>query len=196
MRLKIVLPAFLLALLTCGILFAAKAERVYQQSGSHLRISIETYQARRSLTPVIVSLAGAEVEAEMDRQGRVFAEVGAVLGGSVEPLFTIDLEQGWVDLGGGAQPIFIYEQNDVRTRFWFAADTVELPLELDRDRKSGTLYLGRLEIPVKMAVDENVRLDSEVRRVMTAPRSERVADPSAVAHLRPDRIRIRTDKGE
>ncbi len=147
---------FLSALaLQAAVVELVAAEHVYMQSGSHLRISIETYQVRRGLTPMIVSLAGSEVSAAMDSSGRVYEERHDMTAGQNEPLFTVDLALGTIDLAGKLYNIHVYEQNQIRTRFWFADETVELPLQLDKDGQKGKLFLGRLAIPAEISSSEH-----------------------------------------
>lgn len=186
----------LFLLLACGFLSAVETERIYLQSGSHLRIAIETCQARQGLTPLVVSLAGVEVEAVLDSQGRVFTGEIAARENNAEPLFTIDLQRGTADLGSGAQAIFIYEENRVRTRFWFVAETVELPLQLDRQNRIGTLLLGRMAIPAQVSATETVRFDSTARAAAAARRAESRSGRSGAAQLWPNHIRIRVGKAE
>jgi hypothetical protein len=132
----------------------AQGDRVYLQSGSHLRFSIETYQTRQGWTPLQVSLDGTEVAAVADGRGRVFASTQNNAPGQVEPLFIIDLLQGTIDLAGTLHKIHVYEQNDVRTRFWIMAETIELPLELQEDGRTGTLYVGGMAIQVRVSADK------------------------------------------
>lgn len=123
---------------------------VYLQSGSNLRISIETYQAREGWTPVIVSVAGAEVSAVMDGQGRVVQAWAKGLDKRSLPLFTIELEKGRILLGREAHAIRVFEQNNVRTRFEIAEAAILLPLRLGQGNKAGTLRFGGLEISARV----------------------------------------------
>jgi hypothetical protein len=158
----------LFVLLSLAALPVAGSEHVYLQDGSHLRISLETYQARRGFTPVVVTLAGAEVAGVMDTLGRVFVRENLAREENAEPLFAIDLRGGTIDLGNGGQAIFIYEENEMRTRFWFAEETVELPLKLEDDGTGGTLFLGRMEIPAQVVSRESLFMDPEARRTRLA----------------------------
>ena len=177
----------IVALSFCCAVFAAQVERVYLQSGSHLRISIETYQTRAGLTPVLVSLAGAEVEAVMDAQGQVFAaEHGSPATG--EPLFSVNLALETIDLAGSLQEIHVYERNAVRTRFWFKADEVELPLRLDEQKGEGTLYLGRLAIPAKVG-DETAMLDGRLDLQNQNSQPLEISRMRQSAHLSAGRIK-------
>src|SRR5512143_3890504 len=110
---------------------ATAGEWLYLQTGSDLRVSIETIRAQKGWTPVIVSTGGAEVSAVMDTDGRVLHDWAKGLGKRGIPLFTIDLEKGQVLLGREAHFIRIYEQNAVRTRFAIAEGVVALPLRMD-----------------------------------------------------------------
>jgi len=129
---------------------ATQSNWVYLQSGSNLRISIETYQTRQGWTPVIVSVAGAEVSAVMDGQGRVVQAWAKGLDKRSLPLFTIELDKGRILLGREAHAIRVYEQNNVRTRFEIAEAAILLPLRLGQGNKAGTLRFGGLEIPARV----------------------------------------------
>jgi hypothetical protein len=174
-------------------LFAAEAKGVYLQSGSHLRISIETCLTRSGLTPVIVSLADAHVFAVMDGSGRVFGEEKADMRAGAQPFFTIHLAQGRIDLAGGFQNIFVYEKNEVRTRFWFTEKTVALPLRLDEAGESGTLFLGTMEIPVQLSAGENVHCDTPSRSARGGTSGNGLV---TVVQLPRELVRIRSSKSE
>ena len=191
---------------------ATQSNLVYLQNGSSLRISIETYQAREGWTPVIVSVAGAEVSAVMDVQGRVVhfvagAEVSTPTNGQgrvaharvkgldkpILPLFTIELEKGRILLGREAHAIRIYEQNGVRTRFMIAEGAIALPLGLDRQGKAGTLRFGGLEIPARVnAINPTRPLGNKFNpQAVVAAQSMVQRGHSTEAQLAPSRIRAR-----
>ena len=147
-----------LALVTVGLVLALQAadkrttqgDLVYLQNGSNLRISIETYRARDGWTPVIVSVAGAEVSAVMDSKGRVVHEWAKGLDKHSIPLFTIELDKGRVMLAREAHGVQVFEQNNMRTRFEIAESVIQLPVRMDRTGKNGRLRFGGLEIPAQV----------------------------------------------
>jgi hypothetical protein len=172
---------------------ATQSNWVYLESGSNLRISIETYQTRQGWTPVIVSVAGADVSAVMDRQGRVVHDWAKGLDKHSIPLFTIDLEKGRVLLGREAHAIRIYEQNGVRTRFEIADGAIALPLRLGEGNKAGALRFGGLEIPARVnainparAVGNKIDRQAVVAAQLVVRRGRRTE-----AQLTPSRIRVR-----
>jgi hypothetical protein len=130
---------------------ATRSGWVYLQSGSNLRISIETGHAREGWTPVTVSLAGTDVSLRIDGQGRVFPGWVARAGGRGIPLFIIDIGAGIIQLGAQSHAILVYEQNAVRTRFKLAERVIELPLSLDVQGAGGVLRFGGLEIPARIS---------------------------------------------
>jgi len=196
---------------------AAQNDWVYLQSGSNLRISIETYKAQKGWTPVIVSVAGAEVSARMDGQGRVFREgtapsavmdrprpvlpkgrvdtgwAGPAAGGL--PLFVINFEKGNIQLGRETHAIRVYEQNPVRTRLMIAEGTIALPLRMDAKSKAWQLRIGGLEIPARAnaaqpAVAPGRKLDARTA-VVGARSAVPKKGPNAAAQLTASRIRPR-----
>ena len=191
---------------------AAQNDWIYLQSGSSLRISIETYKAQKGLTPVIVSVAGAEVSAVMDGQGRVFREgtsTSAVAGrqgpvprkGTMRPasfavpLFVINFEKGNIQLGRETHAIRVYEQNTVRTRLMIAEGTIALPLRLDAKSKAWQLRIGGLEIPARANAAQPAVAPGRKLNARTAVVGARSAvpkkGPNAAAQLTPSRIRPR-----
>jgi hypothetical protein len=170
---------------------ATQSNWVYLQSGSNLRISIETYQARDGWTPVIVSVAGAEVSAVMDGNGRVVYEWAQGLDKHCIPLFTIELEKGRILLGREAHAIRVYEQNGVRTRFEIAEGAIALPLGLDRQGKAGTLRFGGLEIPARVIVINPTRTTGNKFNPQAAVAAQPMVHKvhRAEALLTPSRIR-------
>lgn len=172
---------------------ATQSNWVYLQSGSNLRISIETYQARDGWTPVIVSVAGAEVSCAMDGQGRVVYNWAKGLEKHGIPLFTIDLEKGRVMLGREAHAIRLYEQNGVRTRFEIADGAIALPLRLGEGNKAGTLSFGRLEIPARVNAFNPTRtiINKVDRHAVVAVQSVVQKGHRPEALLTPSRIRAR-----
>jgi hypothetical protein len=172
---------------------ATQSSWVYLQSCSNLRISIETYQAREGWTPVIVSVAGAEVSAVMDGQGRVVHAWAKGLDKRSLPLFTIELEKGRILLGREAHAIRVYEQNGVRTRFEIAEGAIALPLSLGQGNKAGTLRFGGLEIPARVNVINPTRTTVNKfnpQAVVAAPLIVQKGH-GAEAQLTPSRIRAR-----
>jgi hypothetical protein len=191
---------------------AAQNDWVYLQNGSALRISIETYKAQKGLTPVIVSVAGAEVRAVMDGQGRVFregtptsaaagrqgpiAQKGAMRPASFGvPLFVINIEKGNIQLGRETHAIRVYEQNTVRTRLMIAERTIALPLRLDGKSEAWKLRVGGLEIPARVnaappAVAPGRNLGARTA-VGATPWAGPKKGPNAAAQLAPSRIRPR-----
>jgi hypothetical protein len=172
---------------------ATQSNWVYLQNGSNLRISIETYRSRQGWTPVTVSVAGAEVSAVMDGQGRVVHEWAKGLDKHGIPLFTIDLEKGRVMLGREAHAIRIYEQNGVRTRFEIADGAIALPLRLGEGNKAGTLRFGGLEIPARVNVVNSTRTAGNRfdRQAVVAAQSAVRKGHAVEAQLTPSRIRAR-----
>jgi hypothetical protein len=124
---------------------------LYLQNGSGVRVSIETYRAKEGWTPVIVSVAGAEVAALMDEKGRVVQTWAKGLDKHDLALFTIELDKGRILLGGEAHAILVYEQNPIRMRFRLADSVVQLPVRLDAMSKMGKLRFGGLEIPAQVS---------------------------------------------
>ena len=169
----------------------AKRDLIYWQNGSSLRVSIETYQTRQGWTPVIVSVAGADVAALMDAQGRVVSAISKGLDEYVSPLFVIQMEKGRVLLGREAHPISVVEQNAVRTRLRMAESAIELPLRLDDQGKRGTLRFGGLEIPAQVASVVPNPTNSSGRSALTAPTALAKKARGATAQLQPQRIRAR-----
>jgi hypothetical protein len=123
---------------------------LYLQNGSDLRISIETYRAKGGWTPVIVSVAGAEVSAVMDEKGRVVHTWAKGLDKHGLALFTIELDKGRILLGRETHAILVYEQNPIRMRFRLTDSVVQLPVRLDAMGKTGELRFGGLEIPAQV----------------------------------------------
>lgn len=148
-----------LALVTFGLVLALQAadkrttqgDWVYMQNGSGVRISIETYRAKEGWTPVIVSVAGAEVSAMMDSKGRVVQAWAKGLDKRGLTLFTIELDKGRVAFGNEAHAVRVYEQNNVRTRLRIAESVVQLPVRMDQTGKDGKLRFGGLEIPAQVS---------------------------------------------
>jgi len=169
----------------------AKKELIYWQSGSSLRVSIETYQMRQGWTPVIVSVSGADVTAVMDVQGRVVSVLSKGLDKYVSPLFVIQMEKGRVLLGGEAHPISVFEQNAVRTRFRMVESAIGLPLRLEAQGKRGTLRFGGLEIPAQVAGVAPNPANRSGRSAVTAPAALAKKERGATAQLQPQRIRAR-----
>lgn len=169
----------------------AEKDLIYWQSGSSLRVSIETYQTRQGWTPVIVSLGGANVMAVMDRQGRVVAARAKGLDKYAPSLFVIEMEKGRVLLGGQAHPISVFERNAVRTRFRMAENAIELPLRLDAQGKLGTLRFGGLEIPAQVNSVAPNPTSRSGRSAVTAPTALAKKERGATAQLQPQRIRAR-----
>jgi hypothetical protein len=190
----------------------SQSNYVYLLSGSNLRISIETYQTRQGWTPVTVSVAGTEVTALMDGQGRVVryvapAEGSTMTGGTgraghakvhgfdkpILPLFTIELEKGRILLGREAHAIRIYEQNGVRTRFIISEGSVALPLGLDRRGKIGTLRFGGLEIPARVnVINPRQTTGNKLNPQVVVPLQSMVQKRHiSEAQLMPSRIRAR-----
>ncbi len=196
---------------------AAQNDWVYLQSGSNLRISIETYKAQKGLTPVIVSVAGAEVSAVMDGQGRVYRQSSAASAvmdrprpvlhkgnvgkGWVEPaaggvpLFVVNFEKGYIQLGREAHAIRVYEQNTVRTRLMIAEGTIALPLRMDAKSKAWQLRIGGLEIPARVNAAQPTTAPGRKLGARTAVVGARSAvpkkGPNAAAQLTASRIRPR-----
>jgi hypothetical protein len=172
---------------------ATQSNWVYLQNGSNLRISIETYQARDGWTPVIVSVAGADVSAVMDAKGRVFRGRGEGLDGRGVPLFTVDLEKGNIQLGRETHVIRVYEQNGVRTSLAIAESTITLPLCLDQGSKTGTLRFGGLEIPATVNSINPTRTAGNRfgRGAAVALQVTSQKGHGAFAQLTPSRIRAR-----
>lgn len=171
----------------------AQRDFLYLQNGSDLRISIEAYQARDGWTPVIVSVAGAEVSAVMDEKGRVVHAWAKGLDKRSLPLFTIELEKGRILLGREAHPIRVYEQNGVRTRFEIAEGAIALPLSFGQVNKAGTLRFGGLEIPARVnAANPTRRTGNKFNRLAVVTARPIVHHGrSAEAQLMPSRIRAR-----
>jgi hypothetical protein len=191
---------------------ATQGNWVYLQSGSNLRISIETYKTQKGWTPVIVSVAGAEVSAVMDSQGRVVhfvpgPEASTVMGGKgrgahasakgldipILPLFTIEIQKGRILLGRESHAIRVYEQNGVRTRLVIAESAIALPLVLDRQGKAGTLRLGGLQIPARVSVVNPMRTTINKFSPQTSVAAQSLIQKGhyAEAQLTPSRIRAR-----
>jgi hypothetical protein len=168
-----------------------KKDLIYWQSGSSLRVSIETYQTRQGWTPVIVSVAGADVTAVMDAQGRVVSMLSKGPEKYVSPLFVIQMEKGRVILGGEAHPISVFEQNAVRTRFRMVESVIGLPLRLDAQGKRGALRFGGLEIPAQVNSVAPSPTNRTVRSAVTAPTALAKKERGAAARLQPQRIRAR-----
>ncbi len=191
---------------------AAQNDWVYLQSGTNLRISIETYKAQKGLTPVIVSVAGADVSAVMDGQGRVFREgtpVSAVAGRQAPvsqkgatptssfavPLFVINFEKGSIQLGRETHAIRVYEHSTLRTRLMIAEGTISLPLRRDAKSQAWRLRIGGLEIPAMVnpaqaTVPAGGKVDARAA-VGAALWAGPKKGPNAAAQLAPSRIRPR-----
>jgi len=172
---------------------ATQSNLVYLQNGSSLRISIETYQAREGWTPVIVFVAGAEVSAVMDVQGRVVHAWAKNNDKHIMPLFTIELDKGRILLGREAHAILIYEQNGVRTRFMIAESAIALPLSLGQGNKGGKIRFGGLEIPARVnAINPSRTTGNKFSpQAVVAAQSIVPKGHSAQALLMPSRIRAR-----
>jgi len=216
-RILVVLGVALPLVLQAAAPKATQTDWVYLQSGSNLRISIETYKAQKGWTPVIVSVAGAQVSAVMDGQGRAFREgtvpsaemdrpgpalrkgrvdrgwAAPALGGL--PLFVINFEKGNIQLGRETHAIRVYEQNTVRTRLMIAEGTIALPLRLDGKSKAWNLSVGGLEIPARVnAAQPTVALGRKLdaRTAVVGVRSAvPKKGPNAAAQLTASRIRPR-----
>ncbi len=169
----------------------AKNDLIYWQSGSSLRVSVETYQTRQGWTPVIVSVAGADVAAVMDAQGRVVLTRAKSVDKARPALFVIEMEKARILLGGQAHPISVFEKNAVRTRFRMAENMIELPLRLNAQAKRGTLRFGSLEIPAQVAGVTPIPASRSGRSAVTAPTSLVKKERGATAQLQPQRIRAR-----
>ncbi len=128
-----------------------QSDWVYLQNGSGVRVSIETYRAKGGWTPVIVSMAGAEVSAVMDSKGRVVQAWAKGFDKRGLTLFTIELEKGRVLLGREAHAVQVYEQNNVRTRLQIAESVIQLPVRMDQTGRNGKLRFGGLEIPAQVS---------------------------------------------
>lgn len=182
---------------------ATQSNWVYLQNGSSLRISIETYQAREGWTPVIVSVAGADVSAVMDGQGRVFQAWAKGSDKYILPFFTIELEKGRILLGRESHAIRVYEQNSVRTRFVIAEGAIALPLSLGQGNKAGTLRFGGLEVPAQVreadhAASSRLMKPAPAKPGLTAIRPAGFTaplpvekGPRSMAQLIPSQIRAR-----
>jgi hypothetical protein len=166
---------------------------LYLQNGSGVRVSIETYRAKEGWTPVIVSVAGAEVSAAMDAKGRVFRNGADARDGRGLPLFTIELEKGRILIGRESHATNVYEQNAVRTRLRLVEGAILLPLQLDARGAGGTLRFGGLGIPATVNQTAPVRtVGNRLNRPAAA--ATQVAPPKghkAFAQLTPSRIRAR-----
>ncbi len=164
---------------------------IYQQSGSGFRVSIETYQTRQGWTPVIVSVAGADVTAVMDARGRVVP--ARTKGASqIRPSpFVIELEKGRILLEGKAHAISVFEQNAVRTRFRMIEGAIELPLRFDALGKRGTLRFGGLEIPAQVSSAVPNMTNRSGRSAATGMTVLAKKERGAVAQLQPQRIKAR-----
>jgi hypothetical protein len=168
---------------------------IYLQKGSDLRISIETYQARQGWTPVIVSVAGANVTAAMDAKGRVFRNGADARDGRGLPLFTIELEKGRILLGRESHPIRVYEQNNVRARFAIAETVIQLPVRMDQTGRNGKLLFGRLEILARIETTQPTvmpgkKSDARAAMAIATPAISQNG-PNAAARLTLSRIRPR-----
>jgi hypothetical protein len=170
-----------------------RRDLIYLQKGSDLRISIETYRAKEGWTPVIVSVAGAEVSAVMDEKGRVVQTWAKGLDKHGLALFTIELDKGRILLGREAHAILVYEQNPIRMRFRLADSVVQLPVRLDAMDKMGKLRFGGLEIPARInAINPTRTIENRFN-----PQAAVAAQPivlkghRAEAQLTPSRIRAR-----
>lgn len=165
----------------------------YLQNGSGVRVSIETYQARQGWTPVIVSVAGANVTAAMDASGRVFRNGADARDGRGLPLFTIELEKGRIRMGRESHVINVFEQNGLRTRFGLAEGAILLPLRLDDQSTGGTLRFGGLGIPATVNRTNSLRTAGSLmdRRGFVANQIHSLKGPKASAQLTPSRIRAR-----
>jgi hypothetical protein len=166
---------------------------LYLQNGSGVRVSIETYRAKEGWTPVIVSVAGAEVSAAMDAKGRVFRNGADARDGRGLPLFTIELEKGRILIGRESHATNVYEQNAVRTRLRLVEGAILMPLQLDARGAGGTLRFGGLGIPVTVNRTNpphtaGSRMD---RRGFVANQIHSSNGPKASAQLTPSRIRAR-----
>lgn len=182
---------------------ATQSNWVYLQSGSNLRISIETYRAREGWTPVIVSVAGADVSAVMDGNGRVVHEWAKGQDKRSLPLFTIELDKGIILLGREAHAIVVYEQNPMRMRFRLADSMIQLPVWMDQQGRAGKLRFGGMEIPAQVREADravghpaikpagtNLGLAAIRPAVFAAPLLTEKG-PRASAQLIPSRIRAR-----
>ncbi len=181
-----------LTLVTVGLALAlpgagkrtTQGDWVYLQNGPGVRISIETNRAKAGWTPVIVSMAGAEVSAVMDENGRVVRVWATGLDRCGPTLFPIELERGCVLLGREAHAIMVYEQNPIRTRLRFVENVLQVPARIDPQGKAGKLMFGGLEIPAQVSEVDSAALGSVVspKGAKTGPGAIR---PTGLAANRP-----------
>ena len=155
-RLLIVLISiFIIISLNISLPGAQSPEKnlTYTLNGSNACISIETYRANMTGTPVILALDGSTVRCTMDTRGNVFAEKQDPRRHE-PPAFEIDLLSLQLRFGNNTFPISVYEKNTIRTRAMIAQPRIQLPLRLSENGKEGILLFGKLDVPIRFERDE------------------------------------------
>lgn len=158
-RLWIVLfSIFIIISLNIPLLHTQSPEKnlTYTLNGANACISIETYRATATGTPVILALHGSTVKCSMDTQGNVFPEKQNRQRHE-PPVFEIDLVSLQLRLDNNIFPISVYEKNSLRTRVMILRPRIQLPLRLSENGKEGVLLFGKLEVPVGFERDNKAR---------------------------------------
>jgi len=140
---------FLLLMIALGGRIAASGQNfeTYVLAGKQpVHISIEHYQQRAGLTPVLLDFGTLQVTGFMDERGQVFSRPPSGSGAG-RPMLTINTMASMMAIGHNSYAMVVYEVNAVRTRMRTITNTIGLQMNIDWEAEKGAVILGETRLP-------------------------------------------------